>query len=209
MIDEYLSPDPISAPAVKATPSGRRVSFFKVVDKARMRNVVSTFDPPDVRIHGGSRDFKAVSPGKVVYCIAEQNLKGLRGEDLAREIMRRLAYAFHDWASREVVGRYHRDLKRKVVAAQRRLPEPMRASLKIRRFLDINPGATVGEIAQGTGIAQPNVSRSIRHWQDEGRVAVVREGRFSRVFLKDPCTDDDVDGSTLGADVEEGPAFRP
>ncbi|WP_421423985.1 MarR family transcriptional regulator [Agrobacterium rosae] len=193
MIEHYLSPDPIPAPAVKAVAMGRRVSFFNVVDKANMKNVVSTFDPPDVRICDGNQDFKAVSPGRLVYCIAERNLRGLRGEDLAREIMRRLAYSFHDWAAREVVGRYHRDLKRKAVAVQRRLPETMRASLRIRRFLDSNPGATVGEISRGTGIAQPNVSRSIHHWQEQGRVEILREGRLSRVFLILPGTDADVE----------------
>lgn len=186
MIERYLSPDPIAAPAVKSVPVGRRVSFFRVVDRANMKNVVSTFNPPDVRVYDGDQDFKAVSPGRVIYCIAERNLKGLRGENLAREIMRRLAYAFHDWAAREVVARYHRDLKRVSVVVQRPLPEAMRASLKIRRFLENNPGATVGEISLGTGIAQPNVSRSVRHWQEEGRVEVVREGRFSRVFLVVP-----------------------
>lgn len=186
MIDQHLSPDPIPAPGVKAVPVGRRIDFFNLVHKARMKNVVSTFDPPDIRIHAGNRDFKAVKPGKQIYCIAEDNLKGLRGEELAREIMRRLAYAFHDWAAREVVARYHRDLKRKAVAVQRRPPDAMRASLKVRRFIDMNPGATIGEISDATGIAQPNVSRTIRHWQEEGRVEIVREGRFARVFLTPP-----------------------
>ena len=201
----YLDPAPIPAPAVKPIATGRKLDFASTVKLSGMKNVVSTFDPPDVRIHNGDRDFKAVSPGRVVYCIAERNIPHANEMELAREVMRRLAYGFHDWAAREVVSRYHRDLKREVTKVQRQPPELMRASLKIKRFLRSNPGATVGEIADGTGIAQPNVSRTLRQWHNEGRIEVVREGRVARSFV----IENQEEPSPTEKESIPTPAFRP
>lgn len=181
--DTHLDPAPIAPPSLKAEPMGTPADFFDVVSKAGMRNVVSTYSPPDVRIHEGSRDFKAVRPGKVVYCIAEGNLPS-NDRERNREILRRLAYGFHDWAARETVARYHRDLKRPAIQPQTSLAEG-KASLKITRYLKANPGSSVSEIVAATGLAQPNVSRSISQWQASGKVIVERHGRLKKCFLSE------------------------
>lgn len=180
----YLDPSPIPPPLVRADPLGRPSDFFDIVIAAGMRNVISTHNPPDIRICDGSRDFKAVRPGQVVYCLGEANLPG-SGIERNREILRRLAYGFHDWAARETVARYHRDLKRPKVEAQNTLADG-KASLKILRFLRANPGATVGQITSATGIAQPNVSRTLSQWHGTGKVTIERQGRIARCFLEEP-----------------------
>ncbi|MBB4064032.1 hypothetical protein [Gellertiella hungarica] len=107
----YLDVSPIPPPRLIAHPIGEPVDFFDVARDAGMKIVVSLHSPPDIRIFAGSGDFKAVRPGLVSYCIGEDNLPA-EGRERSREIMRRLAYSFHDWAAREIVARYHRDLKR-------------------------------------------------------------------------------------------------
>lgn len=203
MDTEYLSADPIPSPAIRATPEGGRLDFDEVVRQSGMRNVVSTYDPPEIRLHRGPRDFKAVSPGRVVYCIAEVNLPQ-KPQDRAREVLRRLAYGFHDWAAREIVARFHRDIKRHLLEATARQPRLEPSSIKIKRFLQRNPGATVGEIADATGVAQPNVSRTIAVWHDDGRVRTQRDGRFVKCYFEEvelPQKPEDVSsdtGSSLG-----------
>lgn len=184
MIDpRILNPDPVSPPILKSEPAGRPFDFFKIVEDAGMRNVVSTSSPPDIRIHAGETDFKVPRPGRVVYCLAGPNLP-LDRQGRAREVLRRLAYGYHDWAAREVVGRYHRDIKRRQAATASVSGKPkFPASVRIRRYLRSNPGASVGEVAASTGIAQPNVSRTLIQWQNEGSIRTKRDGRTVRCYL--------------------------
>lgn len=183
-VEGYLDLSPVRTPLIKAEPIGHPVDFFQIVAAAGMRNVISTNNPPVIRIHDGAFDFKAVRPGQVVYCLAADNLPA-GPRERSREILRRLAYGFHDWAARETVGRYHRDLKRGVAEHSATFSDG-KASLKIVRYLRANPGATVGEITAATGVAQPNVSRTLSQWQEIGKVNIERHGRIARCYLAEP-----------------------
>ncbi|TLX17147.1 MarR family transcriptional regulator [Rhizobium sp. MHM7A] len=184
MIDNaVLDLTPIRPPALLPKAAGSSERFVDLVADAGFTNVVSTNVWPDIRVHGGNFDFKVARPGHPVYCIAGGNLPAAK-EARAREILRRLAYGFHDWAARETVARYHRDLKRKI--GQDYASKPIPVSVRLRRFLRKNPGATIGEIATATGMAQPNVSRGISSLSDQGLVKVERFGREVRCSLIEP-----------------------
>lgn len=183
-MNDVLDLSPVRSPALRHKPAGVQEDFVQLVADAGFRNVVSTHVWPDVRIHGGNDDFKVVSPGQIIYCIAGRDLPA-NPTARATEIMRRLAYGFHDWAAREIVGRYHRDLKRPSVQVP---AKTIPASVRIRRFLRSNPAATVGQIAAATGIAQPNVSRTISGWVEQGLAIADRDGRETRCSLIEPVT---------------------
>jgi hypothetical protein len=184
MNDGFLSIEPIPAPAVKETPDGVRCDFFDLVRQSGMRNVVSTNDPPDIRVFNGFRDFKAVRPGRIVYCLADRNLPD-ETRDRAREIMRRLAYGFHDWAAREIVARYHRDVKQALAGAEAQNSESMGELLKIKRFIRGNPGATVAEISNETGLKRTSVVRAVAQWQNSGRLQAVGNGSDAQYYLNE------------------------
>lgn len=106
-----LSAEPIIPPKFKREPLGINVSLEDIVKKAKMLYVVSSNYEPDIRIHNDKEDFKVQKLMHIVYCLSEHNLP--KDEYLrSREILRRLAYSFHLWEAWEIVGRYHRDLKR-------------------------------------------------------------------------------------------------
>jgi DNA-binding transcriptional ArsR family regulator len=186
-IGAFLDLSPVPAPGVRQFAAGVPEEFTTIVTDAALKNVVSMNTWPDIRIHGGRQDFKVVSPGKVIYCIAGPLLPSGK-EARAREILRRLAYGYHDWAAREVVARYHRDLKRPAEIPQSNKTLP--ASVRIRRYLRNNPSSTVGEIATATGIAQPNVSRTIAQWAETGHITIERNGRETRCTLAPPSSED-------------------
>lgn len=96
---------------------GRPLDFSAIVTDAGMPDVVSTHSPPTVRIHDGDTDFKVPRAGGAIYCIAGATLP-VDPQPRAREIMRRLAYGYLDWAAREIVARYHRDLRRASLSLQ-------------------------------------------------------------------------------------------
>lgn len=175
-----LDLSPVQPPRLGTCPAGNKEDFVQLISVGGLPNVVSTNSWPDVRVHGGAFDFKVVKPGQVIYCIAGSKLPTDRTAR-AREIVRRLAYGFHDWAAREIVGRYHRDLQRSIKASAERSTIP--AAVRIRRFLRKNPGATVGQIAEATGVAQPNVSRTMAGWIEQGIATVDKSGRETRCSL--------------------------
>jgi hypothetical protein len=184
MSDGFLSVDLIAAPAVREDAAGVRWDFWDLVRQSGMRNVISTNDPPEIRIYSGDRDFKAVRPGRVIYCVADVGLP-FDKRDRAREVLRRLAYGFHDWAAREIVSRYHRDVRRALSGEATQKSEPMGALLKIRRFIDRNPGTTIPEVAEQTGVAPSSVYRAVADWMDSGRVQVVGVGIGAQYYLNE------------------------
>jgi len=185
MIDpRILSVDPVRPPILKKIPAGRPYDFFELVNDSGMRNVITTSSPPDIRIHAGDTDFKTPFPGKVIYCLSGPSLP-MDKTDRAREILRRLAYGYHDWAAREVVSRYHRDIKRAQTKTTETKQGVLPASVRIRRYLRSHPGASVGEIAASTDIAQPNVSRTLSQWQASKTVRLEKHGRAVLCFLVD------------------------
>jgi DNA-binding transcriptional ArsR family regulator len=185
MLPNALNTSPLPAPSVRFRPEGRPLSFGALVRAAGMRNVVTLPNPPDVRIRAGTTDFKVPRPGAPVYCIAGSTLPASPRER-AREILRRLAYEFGEYASREVVARYHRDLKSAVytavsddqVRAAKRLLSP--AAMRIRRALREVSEANISDLAEATGMAQPNVSRAI---SDLVRNGVVKRRKVGRVVV--------------------------
>jgi DNA-binding transcriptional ArsR family regulator len=185
MLPDALDTSPLPAPSVRFRPEGRPISYDALVRTAGMRNVVTLSNPPDVRIHAGTTDFKVPRPGAPAYCIAGSTLPAAPRER-AREVLRRLAYEFGEYASREIVARYHRDLKSAVHAARsddqvrtaKRLLSP--AAMKIRRALREVSEANISDLAEATGMAQPNVSRAI---SDLVRNGVVKRRKTGRVVV--------------------------
>lgn len=189
MTNKYvLDLTPVPIPLLRGEAKGKPVDFLRIVSVAGMKNVVSMPAYPDIRIHGGEFDFKVPKAGSPVYCLSGIQLPS-QAVARAREILRRLAYGYHDWAAREIVSRYHRDLKRSDQhvsapnegASKRGLP----ASVRIRRFLRANPWATVNEISRGTNVAQPNVSRTISQWVENGDISIRKRGRNVHCCLKE------------------------
>lgn len=174
---------PVPPPSHAQQPLGRAVAFDGIVRAAGMRNVVTLSNPPDIRIHAGLEDLRVPRIGGAIYCISGLRLpfeERLR----AREIFRRLAYGFFDYAARESVARYHRDLTRASLVpskedeqarlARRALSE---SSLRIKRALRGASSASIGELATITGMAQPNVSRVVALMVESGAVSAAKDGR--------------------------------
>lgn len=179
-----LDLSPIEPPGLASRPLGRPVPFPEIVASAGMKNIVTGM-APDVMVYPGTRDFKVPRPGRPIYCIAGATLPTaprLR----AREILRRLAYGFADYPSREVVARYHRDLKRRAPDLDDAARAAVRTTtLRIRRAIEAagQEGLTVSEIATKTRMAQSNVSRALAAMQQHGLVTLLRDGRSLRVHL--------------------------
>jgi DNA-binding MarR family transcriptional regulator len=184
-----ISPDildlsPVAPPLYGKEPRGRSVPFGDIVRAAGMRNVVTLPNLPDIRIHEGAHDFLVPRIGGAVYCVAEGGLPSA-SRARSREILRRLAYGFFDYAARETVARYHRDLKRSTAAPASSADEEARlarralseAALRIKRALREHESASVGDLAAMTGMAQPNVSRIVAIMVKSGAISVTREGR--------------------------------
>ena len=89
-------------PELRVDAAGVPVDFVSLCETAGLR-VVVTGRYPDVRLHREPVDFKAVSPGRVAYCLGLPLLPDDPSQR-ARTILDKLAYQFHDWAAREVVA---------------------------------------------------------------------------------------------------------
>lgn len=109
--DEVLNISPIDPPRLCVEPKGIKIDFKQVVADAEMQNVATAYNSPDVRIHDADFDFKVVQPGVIINCISVSFLPTEK-KARAREIIRRLAYSFHDFSAREVAANYHRELKK-------------------------------------------------------------------------------------------------
>jgi DNA-binding transcriptional ArsR family regulator len=175
---------------VRCVPSGEQVDFGALCRKAGMKCIVSANNLPDVRIHSGSVDFKAVAPGKAIFCLSTSLLSG-NIQEKARQILFKLAYQFHDWAAREVVAAYRRDEKRRIPENAEKLrnalaPTPLKIFLHVRE----NGRDRVGNLASDLGIAQPHVSRAIRTLEEAGMVVSEQVGR--EVFVR-PISKPEID----------------
>jgi len=177
MIFGALDPSPIRPPKISRYPVGNAIDLPSLIPSAGMLNMV-TGRSPDVRVHGGAEDIRIPSPGHPIYCIAGALLPTdytLR----AREILRRLAYGFLDYSAREVVSRYHRDLRRALSTDH---SDAVRVALKkdvkaLSAILEERGPSTVGELVAATGMVQPNVSRTIATMKENGLVSVRRDGK--------------------------------
>jgi len=205
MSPESMDTSPIRPPVVGRTPEGKAIPFDLLVREAGMSNVVTLPSMPDVRLHAGTRDFYVPSPSGRIYCVSGISLPS-DPANRAREVLRRLAYGFNEYASREIVGRHHRDLARRVAKGTLSDEEAKSArmalkksALRIRRALEAHGNATVGELSTLTGIAQPNVSRAVAELVETGLVDVTKSGRSVVCSLKAPSS----------SVQEEAPRFGP
>jgi hypothetical protein len=119
IVREPLNSSPIAPPLVRSKPKGRPVSFEDLLATAGMRNVLTLPRTPEICLHGGAYDFKVPASKGPIYCISGATLPA-DPHRRAREVMRRLAYGFKDYAAREVVSRFHRD-----IARSRRMTDPL------------------------------------------------------------------------------------
>ena len=205
MVREPLDSSPIAPPLVRSKPQGRPMSFEDLLATAGMRNVLTLPRTPEICLHAGAYDFKVPAPRGPIYCISGATLPA-DPHRRAREVMRRLAYGFNDYAAREVVSRYHRD-----IARSRKMTDPLsdedearavksaftKSALRIKRILRARGEATVGEIARATGMAQPNVSRTIADMISAGVVKATRQGK--RIVCRishPPIVNEPTDAST-------------
>ena len=191
---EAMDTSPIRPPVVRRTPEGKAIPFDLLVREAGMPNVVTLPSMPDIRLHAGMQDFYVPSLAGRIYCVSGVSLPS-DPVSRAREVLRRLAYGFNEYASREVVGRHHRDLVRRVARgtisdedAKSARMALKRSALRIRRALEAHGSATVGELAAVTGMAQPNVSRAVAELAKSGLVDVARNGRNVVCSLKAPAS---------------------
>lgn len=145
-----------------------------------MRNVVSGKDGTRIFLIDSDVDQIISKPGMRLYGISRRRLPS-EPRERAREILRRLAYGFHDWAAREIVGRYHRDLKAETQT--KRQTDGIGPTERVLRVLRKENGATVGRLARATGLAQSNVTRAVRLLQKMGQVKSVQQGRNVLVYL--------------------------
>ncbi|QFT99996.1 hypothetical protein FIU85_21930 (plasmid) [Roseovarius sp. THAF8] len=122
---------------VDCMPDGEEIDFANTVEAAGMRNVVTGNIGVRYTIIPGERDLFERGEGCRILGIGDDNLP-TDPRDRACEVIRRLAYGFHDYAAREVAGRYHRDLKRELEAGQGQQPNVEmvndRAKLLIHRI---------------------------------------------------------------------------
>lgn len=112
-LDDFLSLDPVPQPRLVKHPFGQKFDYETIIDMSGLQNVVSMQRFPEVWLHEDD-EFDYLSPrhGNPAYCLSL--LKNPREDDveMARELLRRLAYGFHDYAAREIVARFHRDVRR-------------------------------------------------------------------------------------------------
>lgn len=179
---DILDLAPVPPPVYRTVPAGRRVAFDDLVRDAGMRNVVTLPSLPDIRLHDGFEDFVVPRAGRPIYCLSAVRLPFDR-RARSREVLRRLAYGFFDYAAREVVARHHRDLKRSTSpddpdeadrSARRAMSE---SALRIKRALRSAGSASIGELAELTGMAQPNVSRLVGIMVENDTIRLEKDGR--------------------------------
>jgi DNA-binding transcriptional ArsR family regulator len=180
---DILSLEPVRAPRpVRAFDTSDPVAISRVAETAGMRNVVSGNDGTRIFLIDSDRDQVISKPGMRLLGVSKRGLPDDPCER-AREILRRLAYGFHDWAAREIVGRYHRDLKREIQErAEKNRSSPAERVLKILRKEN---GATIGRLARATGLAQSNVTRTVRLLEKRTQIRCVQHGRNVLVYLAD------------------------
>lgn len=177
---EILSLDPVRPPKpVRSFDLSRPVNLSEIVSAAGMRNVVSGSDGTSTFLVDGDRDLIMTRPGQRLYGVCVRGLPE-NERDRAREILRRLAYGFHDWAAREIVSRHHRDVKRG--GPDRAQPERVSPVDRVLRILRKENGATIGRISRATGLAQSNVTRTVRLLEKKGLAYVTQVGRNVLVY---------------------------
>ena len=143
--------DLLSGPFLfKERARGQRLEFATLCRNAGVRNVVSTKNPPDIRLHDEPEDWIVALPGRRCYLLAERRLPS-NPKERAMAILKRLAYGAHEWASREVIladRRHKRDENAPQEPAEDRDRRRNFAdTLPVRRILRRAPNASDQAIA--------------------------------------------------------------
>lgn len=112
-LDDFLSMEPVPQPRLVKKPFGQKFDYETLIEMSGMQNVVSMPRYPEVWLHEADEwDYLSPRHGRPAYSLSL--LKNAADDEvaMARELLRRLAYGFHDYAAREIVARYHRDVRR-------------------------------------------------------------------------------------------------
>lgn len=112
-LDDFLSMEPVPQPRLVKKPLGQKFDYETLIEMSGMQNVVSMPRYPEVWLHEADEcDYLSPRHGRPAYSLSL--LKNATDDEvaMARELLRRLAYGFHDYAAREIVARYHRDVRR-------------------------------------------------------------------------------------------------
>ncbi len=123
--------------------------FFDIVRQSGMRNVVSTNNPPQIRIHDGEGDYAVERPGITIFLVSSRGLPE-DPKDRAAAVLRRLAA--DDWAANEIISRHDRHEELHRTGYFERKPKITYEILRVRRYLREHPGAALDEVSEATGV---------------------------------------------------------
>jgi hypothetical protein len=136
---------------------GAAWEFFDIVRQSGMRNVVTTNNPPQIRIHDGEGDYAVTKPGVTIFLVSSRGLP----EDpagRAAAVLRKLAT--DDWAAGEIIGRHERDEERLRTGYYDLKPKITFEILKVRRYVRQHPDADVDEVSDATGVSRDEILAS-------------------------------------------------
>lgn len=124
-LDEFLSMEPVPQPRLVKKPFGQKFDYETLIEMSGMQNVVSMPRYPEVWLHEADEcDYLSPRHGRPAYSLSLLKNAAEDEVGMARELLRRLAYGFHDYAAREIVARYHRDVRRAHASASADVAEP-------------------------------------------------------------------------------------
>lgn len=136
---------------------GTAWEFFDIVRQSGMKSVVSTNNPPRIRLHDSEGDYAVQKPGITIFLVSSRGLpEDPKGR--AAAVLRRLAA--DDWAANEIVARQdrHEELLRN--GYFERKPKITYRILKTRRYLRQHPDAPLNEISEATGVPPDEILES-------------------------------------------------
>lgn len=180
-------------PVVQELPVGSVVELEDLCRDAGVRMRLSLGQSrPEVRLHNRGRNIKAVPmPGKTVLCVDVCGYPEDR-RDRARRALECLAYAFHDWAAREILKQDAsvRKLEQAAVVSlgtgdelhNLRRKASSRANLALLASIRDNPGQPLSWHAAALDMALPNVSRGARLLERANWIRLERKGRATFAY---------------------------
>ncbi|MNU58964.1 hypothetical protein D3C71_481150 [compost metagenome] len=136
---------------------GTAWEFFDIVRQSGMKNVVSTNNPPRIRLHDGEGDYAVQKPGITIFLVSSRGLpEDPKGR--AAAVLRRLAA--DDWAANEIIARQDRHEELLRTGYFERKPKITYGILRVRRYLRQHPEAALDEISEATGVPHDEILES-------------------------------------------------